>query len=72
MEPIDILRDHIAQYTCGRYRLPAIVLGHGKNVSIICCCHEFAKELQNEIAKTPAEEIGNLKLTFITGNVEFV
>jgi len=72
MEPIDILREHIAQFTCGRYRLPAIVLGHGRNVSIICCCREFANELRKEIARIPAQEIGDLKVSFVAGNVEFV
>jgi len=72
MEPIDALRERIAKYVCGRYNLPAIVLKHGRNANVICCCREFANELRTEITKTHNNEIGNLKITFITGNVEFV
>ncbi|MFI5160291.1 MAG: hypothetical protein ACHQHN_03395 [Sphingobacteriales bacterium] len=72
MEPVDILREEIAKYTCAKYSLPAIVLGRGRNVSVICCCQEFANKLQTEMSKTADKEIGNLKINFIAGNVEFV
>jgi hypothetical protein len=72
MEPIDVLREQVAKYTCEKYNLPAIVLKHGKNANIICCCREFANELRIEIEKAPGKEIEDLKVTFITANVEFV
>ena len=72
MEPIDALRDRVAKYTCGRYNLPAIVLKHGRNVNVICCCRQFANELRTEITKTPDKELENFKITFVSGNVEFV
>jgi hypothetical protein len=72
MEPIDVLRERIAKRVCGKYNLPAIVLKSGRNVNIICCCREFANELRSEITKTPDKEIAALKITFVTGNVEFV
>jgi len=72
MEPIETLRQHIAKYTCGKYSLPAIALGRGKNVTVICCCREFANELRVEIGKIPGSELGNLNVHFVAGNVEFV
>jgi hypothetical protein len=72
MEPIDVLRERIAKFTCGKYSLPAIALGHGNNVIVICCCREFANQLRVEINKIPGSEIGNLKVQFVAGNVEFV
>ena len=72
MEPIDALREQIANRTCDKYNLPAIVLNYGRSVSVICCCGEFANELRTEITKTPNKEIGNLNITFITGKLEFV
>jgi hypothetical protein len=67
-----MLRERIAEYTCGKYSLPAIVLGRGKNVSVICCCHEFANKLRAEISKIPEKDLGNLKITFVAGSMEFV
>jgi hypothetical protein len=72
MEPIDILRERIAKYTCSKYSLPAIVLGRGRNVSVICCCQEFANKLRVEMSKAPDKEISNLKINFIAGDMEFV
>jgi hypothetical protein len=72
MESIEILREHVAKFTCGKYCLPAIVLNHGRNVTIICCCREFANELQSEIAKIPGKDIGSFRITCIAGDVEFV
>jgi hypothetical protein len=72
MEPIDMLREHIAKFTCGKYDLPAIVLGHGSSITVICCCREFASLLRTEIAKIPEKEIQSLKINFTAGSVEFV
>lgn len=72
MDPTEVLRERVSKYMCGKYRLPAMVLNHGKSATIVCCCREFEKELRAELTKNPDPETKNLRITFISGSVEFV
>ena len=72
MDPTDILRERVSELTCSKYNLPPIVLNHGKTVSVICCCREFANELRTEIATAPEKEVANLKVNFVCGKIEYV
>jgi len=72
VDPADVLRERLSKLMCSKYQLPAMVLNHGKGITIICCCREFERQLRAEIAKSQDPEIKDLKITFLAGDVEFV
>ncbi|MBS1525025.1 MAG: hypothetical protein JST19_05215 [Bacteroidetes bacterium] len=72
VEPADVLRQIISEYSCSKYQIPPFVISNGNRVTVLCCCREFAAQLKAAIARSAVKEIDGLKITFVVGSVEFV
>jgi|GEM_PF-2716706 hypothetical protein len=71
-DPSDILRERVSHYICSKYQLPAFVLHTRNGVMVLCCCKEFADRLKTDFETSFKEEVGDLKITFVVGSVDFL
>ncbi|HJP63939.1 MAG TPA: hypothetical protein VJ844_10870 [Mucilaginibacter sp.] len=72
METIDLLRENIAKHVCNKYQMPAFVIDTGKQVMVLCCCKEFTTQLKTDLEKEIKEDFKDIRVSFVTGYLDFL